>query len=74
MSAMATLALIFWLVLPSDKATDVVLVLFIAAAGLESIFGYCLGCKVFGLMMRAGLIPADVCAECSDISLRLSAR
>jgi hypothetical protein len=71
---MATLALIFWLVLPGDTATDLVLVLFVIAAGLESIFGYCLGCKVFGLLMRAGLIPADVCAECSDISLRLTAR
>jgi hypothetical protein len=72
-AVMATLALIFWLVLPDDTATDVVLVLFVVAAGLESIFGYCLGCKVFGLLMRAGLIPADVCAECSDVSLRLSA-
>ena len=73
-AGMATLALIFWLATPGDTATDVVLVLFVIAAGLESIFGYCLGCKVFGLLMRAGLIPADVCAECSDISLRLSPR
>jgi hypothetical protein len=73
-AGMATLALIFWLVLPGDTATDVVLGLFVIAAGLESIFGYCLGCKVFGLLMRAGVIPAHVCAECSDISLRLTAR
>ena len=28
-----------------------------AAAGLESIFAVCLGCQVFALLMRAGLIP-----------------
>ncbi len=47
-----------------------VLSLFLPAAGLESIFGYCVGCKVFGLLMRLGVIPETVCAECADITLR----
>jgi hypothetical protein len=72
-AAMATLALVFWLVLGSHAATDVVLGLFVVAAGLESIFAYCLGCQVFGLLMRAGLIPDEVCAECADLSGRLRA-
>ena len=70
-AAMATLALVFWLIVGSATATDIVLGLFVIAAGAESIFGYCLGCQVFGLLMRAGLIPAEVCAECADISGRL---
>src|ERR1700759_1587120 len=73
-AAMATLALIFWLVLGSDTATDVVLGLFVIAAGLESIFAYCLGCQGFGLLMKPGLIPEAVCAECADITPRLTAR
>src|SRR4051812_6014289 len=48
-------------------AATVLLVALLAAATLESAFAYCLGCKVFGLLMRAGVIPADVCAECADI-------
>lgn len=52
---------------------DALLVMLAVAAGLESIFGYCLGCKIFALLMRAGLVPEDVCAECSDISLRIGA-
>ncbi|MBV9607166.1 MAG: DUF4395 domain-containing protein [Solirubrobacterales bacterium] len=72
-AGMATLALILWLVVGSHTATDVVLGLFVVAAGAESIFAYCLGCQVFGLLMRAGLIPDDVCAECADISGRLRA-
>src|SRR6476659_1792418 len=66
-AAMATLALIFWLVVGSDAAADVVLGLFVVAAGLESIFAYCLGCQVFGLLMRTRLIPESVCAECADV-------
>ena len=52
---------------------DVILGLMIVASGLESIFAYCVGCRVFGLLMRAGLVPAAVCAECADIWSRTRA-
>ena len=39
----------------------------IAAATLESAFGLCLGCRLFALLMRAGVIPPDVCESCNDI-------
>lgn len=38
-----------------------------AAATLESVFGYCLGCRIFALLMRAGVIPDEVCARCADL-------
>ncbi len=57
----------------SHTAADVALVMLVGAAGLESIFAYCLGCKLFTLLMRAGLIPESVCLECADISRRLRA-
>jgi hypothetical protein len=37
------------------------------AAVLESAFGICLGCRAFAALMRAGLIPAEVCESCNDI-------
>lgn len=36
-------------------------------ATLESAFGFCVGCKLFGALMRVGLIPEKVCAECANI-------
>ncbi|HZT66701.1 MAG TPA: DUF4395 domain-containing protein [Acidimicrobiales bacterium] len=51
-------------------AAYVVLGLLVAAATLESVFGYCLGCKVFALLMRAGVIPEEVCERCNDIWAR----
>jgi hypothetical protein len=69
---MSTAALILAFAV-SHQAADGVLIAFLPAAGLESIFGYCIGCKVFGLLMRFGVLPESVCAECADISLRLRA-
>jgi hypothetical protein len=38
-----------------------------AAAFLESVFGLCLGCTVFGVLMRLGVVPVEVCERCNDI-------
>jgi hypothetical protein len=54
----------------ADGVADVLLGMLIVAAGLESILAFCVGCQIFGLLMRAGLIPAEVCAECADIWAR----
>ncbi len=40
------------------------------AASLEGFLGYCLGCTVFGWLMRAGVIPEEICAECNDLARR----
>jgi hypothetical protein len=57
---------------PSQVSTpaDVLLALLIVAAGLESIAGFCIGCRVFSVLMRVGLVPAEVCEECLNIGLR----
>ena len=72
-AVMSTAALVLALIVGDHTAADVVLILFLPAAGLESIVGYCVGCRVFGLLMRAGVIPEDICAECADVRPRLRA-
>jgi hypothetical protein len=71
-AVMSTAALVLAFAV-SHQAADGVLIALLPAAGLESIFGYCLGCKVFGLLMHFGVVPESVCAECADITLRLRA-
>ncbi|MBI4313125.1 MAG: DUF4395 domain-containing protein [Chloroflexi bacterium] len=39
-------------------------------ASLEAFLGFCMGCYVFGWLMRWGVIPASVCESCYDIGLR----
>jgi hypothetical protein len=63
-------ALILWFGFGLSTATWVVVGLLAVAATLESVVGLCLGCKAFGMLMRAGVIPPEVCEACADISLR----
>jgi len=44
----------------------------VLAATLESAFAFCLGCMVFNRLMRWGLIPADICEDCNDLSQRFA--
>lgn len=53
-------------------AAKAVLAVLAAAAGLEAGMGLCLGCKIFQLGMRVGLVPPSVCEECNDIWARYS--
>jgi len=47
-----------------------ILIPLILAAALEGFWGYCLGCTVFGWLMRRGVIPEAICLECADLSRR----
>ena len=54
-------------------AAKLVIAALIFAATLESVFAICLGCIMFSLLMKRGLIPQSVCESCNDISLRVLA-
>lgn len=51
-------------------AAPVVLAMLAVFATLESVLGICVGCHIFNLLMRLGVIPAEVCEACNDLSLR----
>ena len=55
-------------------AAQLVIAALIVAAGLESFFAICLGCMMFSVLMRLGVIPEDICEECSNIHLRSAAK
>jgi hypothetical protein len=48
-------------------AAYVLLGLVAVAATLESVFAYCIGCKIFAGLMRLGVIPESTCEQCNDI-------
>lgn len=60
-------AVIAYFVFGSSAAAYVLLGLILVAATLESVFAYCLGCAIFAVLMRWGVIPDEVCERCSDI-------
>jgi hypothetical protein len=71
--AVTTAVALLALVAGEGALADVGLGLMIAASALESLLGYCVGCKLFALLMAAGVIPAAICAECAEVSLRRAA-
>jgi hypothetical protein len=66
----STTALVLGLVLGLDTAATVVLVALAVAASLEAFAGLCLGCEIFRLGMRTGIVPETVCVQCADIWAR----
>jgi len=66
-AAFSTTAAVLALGVGALGAADVLVALLVAAATLESVFAVCLGCQIFGVLMRAGLVPADTCERCADI-------
>lgn len=44
------------------------------AAALEAFLAICLGCIVFGWLMRLGLVPDEVCEECNSLPSVLANR
>jgi Domain of unknown function (DUF4395) len=39
----------------------------VAFASLEAFAGICVGCKIFGLGMRAGIVPEATCERCVSL-------
>ena len=39
----------------------------LVAASLEAFAGFCLGCSLFRLLMRVGIVPEETCEACRDI-------
>lgn len=53
-------------------AAYVVLGLLVSAASLEAFLGFCLGCRVFALLMSAGIVPREVCERCDNVGTALT--
>jgi hypothetical protein len=53
-------------------AADVALAAILVAASLEAFAGFCLGCKIFAMLMRVGVIPDRVCEACMSVQFNSS--
>ena len=69
-ATLSVTALVSWAGFHNTTVAVALVAAILFAATLESVFAYCIGCKVFALLMRAGVIPPEVCEACNDLSLR----
>ncbi len=66
-ATLSVAALILHFAFGATGAAYVLVAMTVVAATLESVFAFCLGCKIFAVLMRVGVIPESVCEECNDI-------
>lgn len=69
-AALSTVAVVLLFGFGLSFAAYVAIAMLVVAASLESFAGLCLGCRIFAVLMRAGVIPESVCEACADISRR----
>lgn len=62
-------ALVAW-GLGSPTVAVILMLGLLVAASLEAFVGFCVGCAIFGVLMKTGIVPASVCEACQDISRR----
>jgi Domain of unknown function (DUF4395) len=66
-ATLSVAAVIVYFGFGSSGAAYVLLGAIVVAATLESVFAFCVGCAIFGVLMRWGIIPDEVCERCNDI-------
>ena len=71
--AVSATALLLFYGFGKRRAAYRVLGMLTAAAGLESVFGFCIACKLFPLLMKTGLVSEETCRECTELWSRQSA-
>lgn len=62
-------ASVLWL-LDLGTAARIVAAMLAGAAFLESAFAVCLGCIMFGWLIRWGVVPERICEQCNNLNLR----
>jgi len=60
-------ATVLWFGFGQHTAALVLVAVLAVFAALEACFGLCVGCRVFFVGMRLGLVPPQICEECRRV-------
>jgi hypothetical protein len=69
-AVVTVVAALSWFVFGWETVALVLAGLMVVFATLESVFALCVGCKIFGLLIKVGVLPEQACFECANIELR----
>ena len=61
-------AALVWYVAGSHVVASALLGVIAVFASLEAGFGLCVGCRMFYVGMRLGIVPPQICEECSRVA------
>jgi hypothetical protein len=66
-AAFTLTATVLWFAAGAHAAALVLVAVIAVFASLEAAFGLCVGCRVFYVGMRLGLVPPSVCEDCARV-------
>jgi hypothetical protein len=66
-AVLTSLAALLWLLGIAGPVLVTIGVVMIVFPALEAVAGICVGCKVFAILMKLGIVPDEICLECADI-------
>jgi hypothetical protein len=69
-AALTAVAAVLWVLGIAGPVVVTIGVVMIVFPAFEAVLGFCVGCKAFGVLMKLGIVPEEICLECADISLR----
>ena len=69
-AVLTTFGAVMWFGFDSQTIAVAVLAIMAVFASLEGFLNICVGCKIFAVLMKIGVIPDRICLECADISRR----
>lgn len=69
-AALTAVAAVLWVLGSADPVVVTIGAVMIVFPALEAVLGLCVGCQVFAVLMKLGIVPEEICLECADISLR----
>ncbi|PJZ44357.1 DUF4395 domain-containing protein [Leptospira brenneri] len=61
-------AAILFFTLDLTLAYQITLATLVFFASLESFLGWCAGCFAFGILMKLGVIPTEICERCNNLN------
>ncbi len=67
-------AALLWFGFGLHTAALVVVAMLAVPALAEAALGFCVGCRIFSVLMHLGVIPESVCPECADLTKRYPER
>ena len=68
-AAITTTAAVLAFGFEATTAANVLLAAIALAATLEASIAFCIGCQIFGALMRIGVVPESVCLECAALDI-----
>jgi hypothetical protein len=69
-AVLTSVAAVLWALGLADPVVMTIGLIMVVFPALEAIVGLCVGCKMFGVLMKLGVVPEEICLECADLSLR----